>query len=278
MRRNLYLIVVLFSIVSVLLAACGGGRQTSSTAQPTQKVASQPTTVPHATATTVVVTPTATPSPTSTAEGPKTTAIVPTATLKATLRKEAQHAQPAGKPAKQPTKTPSPKPAPSPTPKATPVVTQMPGQPARFTVNTSGVKINAAVEYVGQTSDGAMDVPKKWEDVAWYKLGYLPGQEGNAVIAGHFDSTTGPAVFWKLDNLKIGDIVSVVDRNGKKLDFRVTKKAVYYNNDAPLTQIFGPADTANLNLITCDGLWNPDKKEYDRKLVVFTTLVTDKSH
>ena len=42
-----------------------------------------------------------------------------------------------------------------------------------------------AVEDVGLTPGGAMDVPKGPSDVAWFDLGPRPGEVGSAVIAGH---------------------------------------------------------------------------------------------
>ncbi len=50
-----------------------------------------------------------------------------------------------------------------------------------------------------------MGVPDNGHDVAWFKLGARPGEEGNAVIAGHVDDQKGPAIFYHLDKLTKGD-------------------------------------------------------------------------
>lgn len=113
-----------------------------------------------------------------------------------------------------------------------------------------------------------MDVPKRWENVAWYKPGYEPGVPGNAVIAGHLDSDTGPAVFWNLKSLTPGDVVSIVNDRGETVRFAVKTSEVYFADDAPLLRIFGPSDTARLNLITCDGAFDKEARKYDRRLVV----------
>src|SRR5690348_15382799 len=42
------------------------------------------------------------------------------------------------------------------------------GLPVRIKIPAIGV--DAAIEYVGLTPDGLMDVPKKWENTAWYQL------------------------------------------------------------------------------------------------------------
>src|SRR5205085_6235605 len=119
------------------------------------------------------------------------------------------------------------------------------GLPVRLKIPSVG--IDAAVEYVGLTDDGAMDSPQDYFDVGWYQLGYRPGQAGNAVMAGHVDSAKlGAAVFYPVRSLKPGALVYVQDEDGFEIAFRVTAVTVYPDGDAPIADIFGPADTANL--------------------------------
>ena len=145
--------------------------------------------------------------------------------------------------------------------------------PVRFVVDTPAIKVNAPVEYVGLTAERAMEVPKGWWNVGWYERGPKPGEQGNAVIAGHLDSESGPAVFWQLDKIRVGDEVRVVDVQGSTIRFRVREIQVYYNEDAPLAKIFGHTDGAHLNLITCDGFFDRNAGIYDRRLVVYTDRV-----
>lgn len=152
-------------------------------------------------------------------------------------------------------------------------VSQGVGSPVRFLINTDRVRVNAPVEYLGKTETGAMAAPEGWWNVGWYRLGPAPGEPGNAVIAGHLDSESGPAVFWHLRELRIGDVVSVLDDRGNTIRFRVTRTQVYYNDNAPIREIFGAADGAYLNLITCDGYFDPAAGIYDRRLVVFTERI-----
>jgi hypothetical protein len=58
------------------------------------------------------------------------------------------------------------------------------------------LNIDAAVQWVGVDFQGRMGLPSNYTDVAWYDGGPTPGSPGNADIAGHFDSTTGPTVFY----------------------------------------------------------------------------------
>lgn len=132
--------------------------------------------------------------------------------------------------------------------------------------------IDAMVEQVGLDSDGAMDVPKSYETVGWYKLGPRPGMRGNAVIAGHLDSKTGPAVFWRLRELRPGDSILVIGADGVEHRFTVRVMENYPYNNAPLERIFGSTDQISLNLITCGGIFDRGSQNYDKRLVVYTTL------
>jgi LPXTG-site transpeptidase (sortase) family protein len=143
------------------------------------------------------------------------------------------------------------------------------GQPVRLKIPT--INVDAAVEDVGQTPDGAMDVPKDFNDTAWYDLGARPGEGGNAVIAGHVDSTTGRAVFWDLHKLVSGDILIVVGDDGVERQFVVTALESYARADVPLDRVFGPSGEKHLNVITCDAtsVFDRARGEYAANLVVY---------
>lgn len=150
------------------------------------------------------------------------------------------------------------------------------GNPQRLEI--PAIQVDASIEQVGLTSQGAMDVPKGWMNAAWYQLGVRPGEPGNAVIAGHLDSSTGgPAVFWDLNLLQPGDLVHVTYENGERLTFAVETSQIY-QHDADtqvIESIFGPGQTADLNLITCMGPWDYGSATYAERLVVFSRLVED---
>ncbi|PIR88207.1 MAG: hypothetical protein COU10_00400 [Candidatus Harrisonbacteria bacterium CG10_big_fil_rev_8_21_14_0_10_45_28] len=137
--------------------------------------------------------------------------------------------------------------------------------------------IEAKIQAVGKTTAGNMGTSSgtnKYKEVAWYKGGASPGEIGNAVIAGHLDNGYGlSAVFKRLSDLEVGDSIFTVDSAGAVSQFRVIKKAFYGLDSAPLSDIFGYSNRANLNLITCDGAWISSERQYDKRLVVYTTLV-----
>lgn len=150
--------------------------------------------------------------------------------------------------------------------------TSRPGIPRTIKIPT--INVDAPVESVGMDSEGAMDVPSKSENTAWFDMGYRPGQVGNAVIDGHYDKSDGkPAVFWNIGKLQSGDKIILTDDAGKELTFAVTKIAKYPYDTFPIKEVFGDASTPMLNLITCHGQWNKDSKNYSERLVVYSQLL-----
>jgi sortase A len=134
-------------------------------------------------------------------------------------------------------------------------------------------KVHATIESVGLDAKKRMDVPKQNEHVGWYSLGPKPGAIGNAVLDGHLDTATGaPAVFYYLEDINIGDTITVTDQKGQVFHFVVTNKQSYPWDNFPLDDIFGPSNTAHLHLITCQGIWNETSHNYSQRLVVSADL------
>jgi LPXTG-site transpeptidase (sortase) family protein len=112
--------------------------------------------------------------------------------------------------------------------------------------------------------------------VYWFDGGFLPGEDGNAVIAGHVNRPDlSPAPFWNLHLVKKGDKIIVQPLNGPTLTFVVTSVtwiSAYAKgaNNTTLGAVFGPASTRNLNLLTCIGDW--DGHTFDHRLFVQSEL------
>lgn len=144
--------------------------------------------------------------------------------------------------------------------------------PVRLQIPT--LTIDAMVEAVGRDINGAMDIPAQVDNVAWYAPGYLPGELGNAVIAGHLDRANGaPAIFWSIDKLAVGDLIIVTAADGTQYHFAVTQLETYPYDQAPIEAIFGFSLRSQLNLITCKGQWNSGQRNYSNRLVVYSELV-----
>lgn len=134
------------------------------------------------------------------------------------------------------------------------------------------INVDASVSPSGLLANGEMDVPNDTISTGWFENGYMPGEPGNSVIAGHVDGKSGPAVFYEIGQLKKGDEVIVTGEDGEKLTFIVERLEVYPFDDSPLREIFGYSNGSHLNLITCTGEYNKDGDFYEDRLVVYTTL------
>lgn len=144
--------------------------------------------------------------------------------------------------------------------------------PVQLKIDT--IKVDAVIKPVGLTTQGDMDIDEDPEQLAWYKLGPKPGNEGSAVIAGHYGWKNNiPSVFNDLHTLTKGDEIITVDEDGLETMFVVSRLASYApEQDA--TDVFKSDDgKAHLNLITCQGSWNNALSTYTERLVVFTDLV-----
>lgn len=146
-----------------------------------------------------------------------------------------------------------------------------PSTPLKLSIPALGVLTN--VEQVGVDKDNNMDIPKNPQNVAWFKPGTVPGNPGNAAIDGHLDwYGVKEAVFYFLASLKAGDRIYVRDDKGRDRAFVVTDQIACNWQNCPLQQIFGPSSETHLNLITCDGTFNRALQQYDKRLVVFSSL------
>jgi LPXTG-site transpeptidase (sortase) family protein len=146
------------------------------------------------------------------------------------------------------------------------------GQPQRLIIPR--IKVSALVESVGKDPDGRMSVPFNAVDVGWYNLGVKPGESGQAVIDGHLDTSVVPAIFQSLNRLKVGDIVQIIDSNGHLWTFQIYQVSSFPDSQFPLETVFGPSLDSRLNLITCQGDFNQQTRNYSDRLVVFSRLIS----
>lgn len=137
------------------------------------------------------------------------------------------------------------------------------------------LNIDAAVEHVGLTSNGAVGVPKGSANVAWFNKGPRPGEMGSAIIDGHYGYKNNKlAVFDNLYKLEKGDKIYVEDGKGTTFVF-VVQKLKNYDRDVSDAGVFISKDgLSHLNLITCAGDWDNAAKTHSKRLVVFTDKVT----
>jgi sortase (surface protein transpeptidase) len=145
------------------------------------------------------------------------------------------------------------------------------GVPTGITIPS--IKVKASVTGVALKDDGAMEVPGV-SDAGWYRLGPRPGAAGPAVIVGHVDSKKGPAVFYRLRDLRRDARIEVRDDKGDSHLFKVERIEQYPKDELPIDEIWNATDEPVLRLITCTGSFDRSTGHYRDNLVVYAALVT----
>lgn len=142
--------------------------------------------------------------------------------------------------------------------------------PVRLRIPAIGV--DSALMDLGLLPDGSLQVPPSGFPAGWYTGGPTPGELGPAVIAGHID-WHGPGVFFKLHELKPGDLVTIRRADGSQPTFRIRRVAQYPKEHFPTAVVYGNLDHAGLRLITCGGSFNSKTGHYRDNIVAFADLV-----
>lgn len=105
----------------------------------------------------------------------------------------------------------------------------------------------------------------------WYEGGPSPGEAGTAVVVGHLDTRTGPAVFAGLSTLKPGRLVEARRADGRTAVYTVDAVRVYEKSRFPSQEVYGARKRPELRLITCGGVYDR-QSGYKSNVVVFAHL------
>ncbi|WP_405480956.1 class F sortase [Streptomyces sp. NBC_00009] len=148
-------------------------------------------------------------------------------------------------------------------------------------MDVSALKIEAPVTARGLDGSGAIDPPPFSQAgvVGWYGGGVKPGERGTALLVGHVDTDTRPAVFYRLSSAKPGDKVRVARDDGSVAEFTVDDVQVFSRDRFDAQKAYGQrkSDRAELRLITCGGSFDRASHTYTANVVVsaYLTGVTD---
>ena len=133
------------------------------------------------------------------------------------------------------------------------------------------IGLDSSLVRLGLAASGTLDVPGDPAVAGWFERSAVPGQRGPAVIAGHVDSEDGPAVFFRLRDLAVGDPVVVVGGDGGETAFRVDAVEQHAKDAFPTAAVYGPAPGPVLRLITCGGAFDRSTGHYRDNVVVYAS-------
>jgi hypothetical protein len=142
-------------------------------------------------------------------------------------------------------------------------------RPVRIEIPAIGLE--ARTVRLGLNPDRTLEVPENFADTGWWSGGPRPGEPGPAVIAGHVDSYTGPAVFNRIGDLRPRDTIIVDRRDGSRARFTVLGSEQYPKAHFPTARVYGRTAGPALRLITCSGTFDRATGHYLDNTVVYAT-------
>jgi sortase (surface protein transpeptidase) len=144
-------------------------------------------------------------------------------------------------------------------------------RPRRIVIPAIGV--SAKVVPLGLNRDGTIQTPMKWGVAGWYTNGPTPGMRGPAVVVGHVDSKSGPAVFYRLRALLRGDLIRIDRGDGTVVRFRVQRSEHWPKSHFPSKRVYGPTSQAALRLVTCGGSFDAATGHYLENTIVYAARI-----
>ncbi|MFF3844696.1 class F sortase [Streptomyces sp. NPDC002328] len=146
--------------------------------------------------------------------------------------------------------------------------------PRRVDIPELGVQ--APVVARGLDARGAIDPPPYDQAgvVGWFAAGVRPGAAGAALMVGHVDTETRPAVFYKLSTLEAGGTIRIARDDGEIAEFTVDDVAVVPRERFDARQAYGVREPgrAELRLITCGGTFDRATRSYTANVIVSAYL------
>jgi len=139
-------------------------------------------------------------------------------------------------------------------------------RPVRVRIPAIGVD-NPVVD-VGVDGTGALVPPSGPDDIGWFTGGSAPGGIGSALLAGHIDSHSGPAVFFRLTALEPGDEIVVEREDGSAVTFVVESTTRVAKTAFPTDLVYAPLPTPVLRLVTCGGSLDTAAHSYRDNVIV----------
>jgi len=144
--------------------------------------------------------------------------------------------------------------------------------PVPVRVEIPRIGVASSLDRLGRVPDGTVQEPNRWQVAGWYTPGTRPGDPGSAVILGHVDSKRGPAVFFRLRDLRRGDMVTIRRADGSSVRFVVERIEQYLKDRFPTDEVYYPTLTPALRLVTCGGQFDATVGRYRSNVIVFATL------
>lgn len=137
------------------------------------------------------------------------------------------------------------------------------------------IDVRTPLMELAKNPDQSVETPplRRAQEAGWYRLGAAPGSRGAAVIIGHVDTATGPAVFHRLGDLRPGDRANVLRADGRTAVFRIDSVERVGKDRFPTGRVYGDPGYPAIRLITCGGRFDRRTGHYNDNVIAFGHLV-----
>ncbi|MDR1196782.1 MAG: class F sortase [Candidatus Nomurabacteria bacterium] len=151
-------------------------------------------------------------------------------------------------------------------------------KPRYLSIPTLGINNARVVELGLSGSTNQLDDPTNINDAGWYTGSALPGRAADDKMAGLYDGhNTGynaMGIFYRLNNLQIGDEIIIERGDGEKFTYAVAENQMPLLEDVDMRKMLQPVKTGTegLNIITCGGDWDKDRNTYTHRVTIRASL------
>jgi hypothetical protein len=147
-------------------------------------------------------------------------------------------------------------------------------EPASIQIHAIDVASTEPMRPLGLNPDGSMQVPSVDQPMApgWYVNGPKPGEVGPSLIAAHVSGRTDgksvPGLFNRLDELKVGDQITIGRADGTTVMFAVYDVDAYSKSAFPWKTVLAETAAPELILVTCGGSFDASAHSYRDNVVL----------
>ena len=136
-------------------------------------------------------------------------------------------------------------------PPEVPVVSYITSLPVRVII--PNLSLDYEIRSMGADRRGNMEVAPFLAVTSWFNRSPIPGNRGNAILAGHNAWRVERSRLFTLDTLRVGDYMEIEYADGSSLSFRLESVFVYPLLTAPAELIMDVGGESRVTLITCKG-------------------------
>lgn len=138
-------------------------------------------------------------------------------------------------------------------------------------INASG-DISTAL---GLNPDGSMETPlvEFPELGGYFRFAPLPGLVGPAVVIAHVDGNHKEGLFFRLKNVKNGDLVKITRTDGSVLTFKIYDTKQVSKSAFPADSVYANTAGPEIRLVTCTGQFDREARSYVDNFIAFGKLV-----